>query len=235
MTDAETLTELNRMLPELANLEAGRGGLRSPSLTPGGGGDRTDKVPFGIHVDDPSEPAEARTAAGIMVWAMGWSSHFESWYGRSLGTPLLYLASISEQAARDYPDDWSTMMDEARTHHARAAARTGHAPQPDADRVCPSCGGAMTRDSGDHGLSETSQCRACGEIYQDDEIAGAVRRLTIRSTNQDVWVARDQVHDLYPSLDRRTLHAWVQRGHVRKNGNRYHLGDVNARARRLAA
>ena len=241
MHDTHLLTDLTHWLPELITLEQGRGGLRSPRAGRGGG-DTEARVPFGIIIDDPDEPADARTAAGIMLWAATWAEHWQTWYGRALGDSLTYLASIADQAMRAHPDEWEALSVELARHHARAAALTGHTDTIDEDRACPACGGTLTRQPTEHGLSDWRTCTDCDAWWPDGHIIDATRTHTLATTEAEVWVTREQACTLHPGLSRGLLRKWVHDGdvdtHPRDRG-RVNLAQVNTlyatRKHRLAA
>lgn len=238
MTEPNIFVTIAQRLPELDALHHDPSGLRSPSLAPSGGSPNRERVPFRLasRLDYPEDgPAGIRTSAGVRAWASFYALAIADERGeRVMATALGYLASVTDWASASYVG-WDDVLDEATQVLAYLDRVTGHSPQRDVERACPSCGGGLTRDAHDNGLTDVRTCTHCGEQYADEEIAGAVRRLTIRNTTTDTWVTHDQINDLYPTLDRRTLHAWVQRGHVRKEGKLYSLSDLNARARRLAA
>lgn len=234
MHDTHLLTDLTHWLPELIALEQGRGGLRSPRAGRGGG-DRGG-LPFGVVVDDPDEPADARTAAGIMLWATQWAECFEPWHGRSLGDSLTYLASIADQAMRAHPDDWEALSVELARHHARVAALTGHTDTIDEVRACPACGGALTRQPTEHGLSDWRTCTDCDAWWPDGDIIDATRTHTLATTSSEQYVPRSLALALHPGLKPDTLKKWVKRGCVDTDERgRVNLAQVNARARPLAA
>lgn len=240
MHDTHLLTDIHTWLPELITLEQARGGLRSPRSGRGGGGHRG--LPFGVVVDNPDEPADARTAAGIMLWATQWAECFEPWYGRSLGDSLTYLASIADQAASAHPDEWEALSVELARHHARVAALTGHTDTVDEDRACPACGGTLTRQPTERGLSDWRTCTDCDAWWPDGHIIDATRTHTLATTEAEVWVSREQACTLHPGLSRGLLRKWVHDGDVDthpRDRNRVNLAQVNTlyatRKHRLAA
>ena len=240
MHDTHLLTDIHTWLPELITLERARGGLRSPRSGRGGGDH--GGLPFGVVVDDPDEPADARTAAGIMLWAATWAEHWQTWYGRALGDSLTYLASIADQAASAHPDEWEALSVELARHHARAAALTGHTDTIDEDRACPACGGTLTRQPTEHGLSDWRTCTDCDAWWPDGHIIDATRTHTLATTEAEVWATREQACTLHPGLSRGLLRKWVHDGdvdtHPRDRG-RVNLAQVNTlyatRKHRLAA
>ncbi|WP_172121378.1 hypothetical protein [Actinomyces faecalis] len=234
MHDADRLTDLTRWLPELIDLEQGRGGPRSPR-TGRHAGDRA-ALPFGVTVDDPDEPADARTAAGIMLWAATWAEHWQTWYRRSLTDSLTYLASIADQAVRAHPEEWRSLSEELARHHARVAALTGHTDTIDEDHACPACGGVLTRQPTETGLSDWRTCRDCDAWWPDGHIIDATRTHTLTTTSAEVWVSREQACTLHPGLKPDTLKKWVKRGVVDTDQRgRVNLAQVNTRMRPLAA
>nr|WP_300338795.1 hypothetical protein [Actinomyces sp.] len=187
-------------------------------------------------MDDPDEPADARTAAGIMLWAATWAACFEPWYGRALADSLTYLATIADQAATAHPDEWSALSDELARHHARVAALTGHADTTDEDRACPACGHPLIRQPTEEGLSDWRACTGCDSWWPDGEVIDATRTHTLATTGAEVWVTRAQACAIHPGLRPDTLKKWVRRGHVSTDRRgRVNLAQVNTRARPLAA
>ena len=193
-------------------------------------------MPFGVVVDDPDEPADARTAAGIMLWAATWAEHWQTWYGRPLGDSLTYLATIADQAAIAHPDEWEALSEELTRHHARVAHLTGHTDTIDEDHACPACGGTLTRHPTEHGLSDWRTCTDCDSWWPDGEIIDATRTHTLTTTSAEQYVTRSMALTLHPDLKADTLKKWVKRGCVDTDERgRVNLAQVNARARPLAA
>lgn len=235
MRDADRLTDLHTWLPELITIEHARGGIRSPRASQGGGG-AEGRVPFGIVVDDPDEPADARTAAGIMLWAATWAEHWQTWYGRALGDSLTYLASIADQAAIAHPDEWEALSVELARHHARVAALTGHTDTIDEDHACPACGGTLTRHPTERGLSDWRTCTDCDAWWPDGHVIDATRTHTLATTDSEQYVPRSMALALHPGLKPDTLKKWVKRGVVDTDQRgRVNLGQINTRMRPLAA
>ncbi|WP_136314328.1 hypothetical protein [Actinomyces procaprae] len=234
-TPARMLTDLAQWLPLLRELEQGKGQPRSPQPNPSHATDAEGRVPFGIRVDNTDEPADARTAAGILLWAATWAEHWESWYGRALGGSLTYLASIADQAARQHPDDWQALTDELEPIHARVAAATGHTDQDDTQHRCPSCGGRLQQAATKRGLTDSRQCATCQSWWPDGEIIDATRHHTITTTSDaDVWVTRTEARNLHPGLRADLLRQWIHRGHIRTDHTgRLNLGDLNTRTKDL--
>lgn len=241
MTDpAQMLTDISRWLPLLGDAHAAILGLHTPRLAPATSASRRDTLPFHLastldQLDDGAPGA--RSERGILDVLRMWSDSIADLrHEPHPRSAILHLASTADWWQDDANfADAASLTDDITTLWTTLAKVTGHTDQTDSQRRCPSCGGTLTRTPSTHGLSDHTRCTHCAEEYQDDQIADAVRRHTIVSvTGGEHWVSRQQVADLYPRLDRRTLHTWVTRGHVRKNGTRYHLGDLNARARRLS-
>lgn len=234
MRDADRLTDLHTWLPELIIIEHARGGLRSPRSGRHGGDHAA--LPFGVTIDDPDEPADARTAAGIMLWAATWAEHWQTWYGRALGDSLTYLASIADQAASAHPDEWEALSVELARHHARVAALTGHTDTIDEDRACPACGGALTRQPTERGLSDWRTCTDCDSWWPDGHVIDATRTHTLATTSAEQYVPRSMALTLHPDLKPNTLTQWVRRGIINTDRHgRVNLAQVNTRMRPLAA
>lgn len=238
MTDASTFLTIAARLPELDAAQQAATGLRSPRITSGGGGDTTDRLPFGLaaRIDDPNAgPDGARTVGAILAWSAGWALTIADLRGeRPHATALAYLATTADWAASQY-GDWESLAEEADAILTRLNRITGHTPQTEPLVRCPSCGGTLERDATDHGLSDTMACRSCGETYTDDGHANAVRRVKIKtSTADDVWITREQALTINPSLKPDTLKKWIKRGHVTRNGKLLKLSDINARTHRTA-
>ncbi|WP_172121038.1 hypothetical protein [Actinomyces faecalis] len=132
---------------------------------------------------------------------------------------LTYLASIADQAVRAHPEEWRLLSEELARHHARVAALTGHTDTIDEDHACPACGGVLTRQPTETGLSDWRTCRDCDAWWPDGQIIDATR--TLAATDAEVWVSREQACALHPGLKADTLKKWVKRGII----------DTDARAR----
>lgn len=233
MTDPNIFVTIAQRLPELDALHADPSGLRSPSLAPAGGSPNRERLPWGIgqRIDDPDDgPTGARSSSGIRAWAGHWALTIaDDRHERTHTTALAYLATVTEWAEHAWPG-WDDVIEEARQVLAYLDRVTGHSPQREQTTRCPSCGSSLTRDAEDHGLTDSLSCVHCGEVYQDEEIAGAVRRLTIRNTTTDTWVTREQARELHPRITANLLRQWIHDGAVATRGRDVNLADVNRRA-----
>jgi len=232
--DTHLLTDIHTWLPELITLERARGGLRSPRSGRGGGDH--GGLPFGVVVDDPDEPADARTAAGIMLWAATWAEHWQTWV-RESPRRLSHLPGVHRRPGRErHPDEWEALSVELARHHARVAALTGHADITDEDRACPACGGTLTRQPTEHGLSDWRTCTDCDAWWPDGHIIDATRTHTLATTDSEQYVPRSLALALHPGLKPNTLTQWVKRGVIDTDQRgRVNLGQINTRMRPLAA
>lgn len=238
MNDTHLLLDLDRMLPELRDTEEAGTRPRSPNIAPTStSGRRDDRLPYGLdrlHGDNPDEPADNRTAAGILLWAAQWVTAFEGWYGRAYGGALPYLAHIAPTATTGHPDEWSALMDEARPIWARTARTCGYLTTPAG--TC-WCGNTLYREPTDAGLTDYMVCDGPGEHWYPDaaRFAQEFRQQARTITTPGTMLTHDQLRQVWPDLDRRTLHSWGTRGHVTKQGagdtTRYDLAHVNQRMR----
>lgn len=239
MRDADLLRSIDQMLPELATTERAATGLRSPRpTTHPGAPTTTTHLPFGLdrtHSDDPDEPADSRSTAGILLWAAQWATAFELWYGKALDGALPYLATIAPTAATGHPDEWAALMDEARPIWTRTARTCGHLPEPAGDCWC---GHTLYREPTRRGLTDHMVCDGPAEHWYADpgHYAAEYQRNARLITTPGRMLTLPQLRTVWPTLDRRTLHSWVARGHVTKHGagdtTRYDLAHVNARMQR---
>lgn len=240
MHDSQTLADIHAWLPELIALERARGGLRSPRAGRGGG-DSEARVPFGIIIDDPTNPATATTADGIMAWATAWAEGVYADRAKpTIGPaekpdadPLAYLTHLARWGAAHFLA-WDDLIEEATTIRARVARRTGHAPM----RVgwC-TCGGGLWRQDTPRGFSDWMVCDGPAEhFFKDDAHYRAWYLAAMRGvTNEGHMLRGRQILMIWPVLDRRTLESWARRGKVaRDSAGRYDLATVNTQAHLLA-
>lgn len=222
--------DINRLLPELAALEPSQVGPRSPrSGTPT---TDTARLPFGIVIDDPDEPADATTVAGILYWALQWAEGITGARLRPrIALDVLHV-EVGKEGGNGHPDA-DLILEEAQRVYARAARRTGRAPAKTGHCWC---GGTLWRETSNVGLTDWMVCDGPSEHwYADaDDWARACRERAREVREEGVyWVRRAALRVIWPDLDRRTLHSWVERGHVTTRGDTYDLAQVNARAARL--
>lgn len=223
------------LLPELADLEHSQAGPRSPRS--GRPTTDTSRLPFGIAIDDPDEPADALTVAGINRWTWQWAHALRQARHDPADvftylSPHDYLTHNTEWAQSQWAD-WECVLDEAQRIHARLARRTGHAPI--RYGWC-SCGGSVWQEATDSGLTDWMVCDGPAEhFYRDATHYAATQLWMARAVTEPgrYWVRMAAIKTIWPSLDRRTLHSWVERGHVTKRSNTYDLAQINARAARL--
>ena len=239
MTDAELFTTIQARLPLLTDHQDGHGGLRSPRLASGHGGDTEGRVPFGIAqvTDSPDDgPDGARTPAGILAWAASWALSIADTRGERVNHPALtYLATVSEWAAGEW-GDWESVTDEARTILSRLDRITGHADTTDPDHACPACGGQLTQATTDCGLTDWRTCTTCDAWYPDGDIIDATRHHTIvTTTDGQHWITRDQARALHSNVPAATIRKWIERGHINTNGARISLSDLNRMTARRTA
>lgn len=236
MSDSRRLLDLHTWLPTLITHHNTQTSLHSPrpippTHTPNAG------LPHGITIDNPDEPADSTTPAGIMLWAATWAEHFQHHYGRNLDDSLTYLATIAKTAASAHADEWDCLSTELHAIHTRTAATLGYEDMADADHACPACGGTLQQHPSISGLSDYRTCTTCDTFWPDPETIDATRHHTITTNTQaPVYCTRSQALALHPTLKPDTLKKWVQRGHVTtdKRG-RVNLADINGRMQKAAA
>lgn len=245
MTNPSIFHRIAALLPELAALEHSHAGPRSPrSGTPT---TDTARLPFGIVIDDPDEPADATTVDGILYWAILWCSgvcavvpddapkgRFTNSHGKLVAVnddPLDYLHTRQEliqHACLFWPD----LLEEAQIIYARAARRTGHG---QARYGWCSCGGSVWQEYTEDGLSDWMVCDGPAEHWFRDAAHYAdVQRGMARAVTQvgRYWVTRRAVRTIWPWLKPNTLTQWVKRGHVTASAGRYDLAQINKRMAR---
>lgn len=216
--------DIDHLLPELADLEHSQAGPRSPRSGSPAGTD-TSRLPFGIIIDDPDEPADALTVDGIQAWALLWARTFTSCAQPATALDILHVAFCQQDGA-GHPDG-DLILEEAHRVHARLARRTGHAP---ATAGHCWCGGTLWRETSNVGLTDWMVCDGPGEHWYADaqDWARACHERAREVREEGVyWVRRAALRVIWPGLDRRTLHSWVQRGHVTVSGGCYDLAQVN--------
>lgn len=225
---AQQLTDLARWLPELISHEQARTDLSSP--THGRAQGAGDALPFRLTIDNPDEPADSRTAAGIMLWAATWAEHFQTIYGRNLNDSLTYLATIAETAASAHADEWDCLSSELHAVHTRTATTLGYEDMADVDHACPACGGTLQQHPSTSGLSDYRTCNSCDTFWPDPETIDATRHHTITTTTAPIYCTRSQALTLHPRLEAATLRQWISRGHVSTDSRgRVNLAELNAR------
>lgn len=238
MKDTQLLLHLAHLIEELTTIEHTHTNLHSPKPTTHTTQHNTNHLPFGLdrtHSDNPDNPADNKTAAGILLWATQWTQHFETWYGRNLNAALPYLAQIAPTAAQGHPDDWNELMNEARPIWTRTARTCGYLPEPAGQCWC---GATLFRDPTDHGLTDHMVCDGPAEHWYADHqhYTTEYQRNARLITTPGRMLTTHQIHTIWPTLDRRTLHSWATRGHVTKDqAGRYDLAQVNTRMQNMAA
>lgn len=235
MTDTRRLLDLHAWLPTLITHHNTRTSLHSPRPTPPTHTPNTG-LPYGITIDNPDEPADSTTPAGIMLWAATWAQHFQTIYGRNLGDSLTYLATIAETAASAHADDWDCLSSELAAIHTRTAATLGYTDTTDPDHACPACGSTIQQHPGENGLSDYRTCNSCDTFWPNPESIDATRHHTITTTQAPVYCTRTQALTIHPDLKADTLKKWITRGHVTTDQRgRVNLADVNGRMQKAAA
>lgn len=221
----QVLLGIEALLPELEELERGACGPRS--VQGQGRGCSVDRLPFGICVDDPDEPADATTAAGVRQWARVWVKLLNGKSVPDVVGPvafLAYLYGLTPSAMW-----WDDIKAEAEGIYRRIARRTGHA---DVRVGRCMCGGVVYRRATERGLSDWMVCDGPGEHWFKDEDAYATaQRAKARAIVESgrYWVSAEQVRVIWPQMDRRLLQKWASRGLVARRGALYDLGQINAR------
>lgn len=236
MTDAvQMLKDLNAWLLELAALERSCPGPHSP--LPGSRSTDAGRLPFGIVIDDPDEPADATTSAGVTRWLWFWAHALRQHRHEprdvfDFVSPETYMAANAEWAEREWPE-WPSFVDELNQHHARLARRLGYADAPAGHCWC---GGTLWRQAEDIGLTDWMICDGPSEHwYADaDDWARACRDRAREITEEGrYWVRRAALETIWPGLKPDTLKKWAERGHVDRRGRLYDLAQVNLRMRPL--
>lgn len=236
MTQPSIFQAIAGLLPELEELERQPGSPRSPrSGTPAG--TDTSRLPFGIVIDDPDEPADATTVTGIKAWAAQWVRAIVGVTIQPRGIMASAQYSLSILHARvacadEPPPDADAIIEEAEAIYARLAHRTGHAPE--RYGWC-TCGGSVWRQDTRAGYSDWLVCDGPAEHWFRDERAYvAAQRGMARAVTQvgRYWVTKGALHAIWPGLKPDTLKKWVKRGHIDVSAGCYDLAQVN---RRMAA
>lgn len=237
MTHTRVFRDIAGLLPELATLEHGQAGPRSPRS----GRPTTDtaRLPFGIVIDDPDEPADATTVAGIQAWATQWAQAIVGVTIQPRGIMASAQYSLSILHARvacadEPPPDADAIIEEAEAIYARLARRTGHAPE--RYGWC-TCGGSVWRQDTRAGYSDWLVCDGpAAHFFRDEHAYAAAQRGMARGVTEvgRYWVTRGALHAIWPGLKMNTLTQWAKRGHVTASGGCYDLAQVNKRMAAMA-
>lgn len=124
----------------------------------------------------------------------------------STGSPIADLQRDMPWAAEHYPDA-DAVLDEIHRIHHHIARLTEHAPM--LVGTC-ECGGRIYRYPTRRGLTDQSWCNICDRLYLAQGEAARTRLLHVASL--DVYVTRQDLKTIWPTLTDNRLDLWVHRG-----------------------
>jgi hypothetical protein len=144
----------------------------------------------------------------------------------STGSPIADLQRDMPWAAEYYPDV-DAVLDEIHRIHHHIARLTGHAPT--LVGTC-ECGGRIYRYPTRRGLTDQSWCNLCDRLYLTQGEAAKTRLQHV--TNLDVYVTRQDLKTIWPTLTDNQIDLWAHRGVIEPRAGRpktYPLAVVNTR------
>lgn len=228
------LAELNIWLPQLHDLETT---TTNPHTTPNGHANTNnpERLPFGLdnRVDSLDKgPHGVRTEQGARTIIQQWANSIAPTLGHHtpITSPIYYLHKTASDAA--LLPTWDTMTSEISHLRDWAAQLTGHADT--TIGTCPRDGGNITTTPTDSGIPEYGTCNTCDHWYADHKAIERERERVNRErittiTGENAYVTLETVLRNHPTLERKTLNQWVQRGHVNKNQHGYQIAPINLR------
>lgn len=215
-------------------------------------------LPFGLdQVIDTATGDGAQgvtTPEGIDAWLRFWNPRMCSWTNTAPTfreqPGAFFLQQLQENpvfTTVDYwgtddngnPDNygqqclnaWDEFCEELQTLHRKIARTTGNAPHKRG--LCPKCKtGTMQQQPGPKGFNEVATCSnpTCSTTvdYSREETVASFRAVLRDPDLTDTWLTVDELRAVWPNLRLSTLRSWVRRQQVRKQGDAYNLGDINA-------
>ncbi|WP_141757341.1 hypothetical protein [Actinomyces sp. HMSC065F12] len=223
------LSEIAQWLPLLTTRSTIVYGVRSARVMPARCA-RHDGLPFGLdHRIDQTDDGwpGIRTHVGALEILASYARAIASERGTYTTTsPIADLQRDIPWAAEHY-EDVDAVLDEIHRIHYHIARLTGHAPT--LVGTC-ECGGRIYRYPTRRGLTDQSWCNTCDRLYLTQ--GEAVRTRLQHVTSLDVYVTRQDLKTIWPTLTDNQIDLWVHRGIVEPRDGRpkvYPLAVVNTR------
>lgn len=225
------LAELNIWLP-LLDAQA-RPSLRAPHYEPTRYAG-TKGLPFNLEktLDNTDDgPGGVRTSHGLLEILQSWANQFAKERNETHPLhPIPYLHTLTPWATQ-HPD-WEAYADTITSLRDHVAQLIGYADQQIG--TCPRCNGRIMSTPDRDGLPEWGTCTTCDYWYADQNAITLERDRLITqqlktSNDPTLYVPLTTIKQLYPTLQRKTLNQWVQRGHVKHAQHGYQLAPINSR------
>ncbi|MDU5116338.1 MAG: hypothetical protein E6244_10020 [Actinomyces sp.] len=204
-------------------------GVRSARVTPARCA-RHNGLPFGLdHRIDQTDDGwpGIRTHVGALKILSSYATLIAGERGtHSTGSPIADLQRDMPWAAEHYPDA-DAVLDEIHRIHHHIARLTEHAPM--LVGTC-ECGGRIYRYPTKRGLTDQSWCNICDRLYLTQGEAAWTRLLHVASL--DVYVTRQDLKTIWPTLTDNRFDLWVHRGVIEPRAGKpktYPLVVVNTR------
>lgn len=223
------LSDIAQWLPLLTRQSTIVYGARSARITPARCA-RHNGLPFGLdHRIDQTDDGwpGIRTHVGALEILASYARAIASERGtHTTNSPIADLQRDIPWAAEYYPDV-DAVLDEIHRIHHHIARLTGHAPT--LVGTC-ECGGRIYRYPTRRGLTDQSWCNTCDRLYLTQGEAARTRLQHV--TSLDVYVTRQDLKTIWPTLTDGRLDMWTQRGIIEARAGRpktYPLALVNTR------
>lgn len=227
------LSDIAAWLPLLTARSTIVYGVRSARVTPSRCG-RHDGLPFGLdHRIDQTDDGwpGIRTHVGTLEIIASYAAAIASERGtHTTNSPIADLQRDIPWAADHYADV-DAVLTEIHMIHNHVARLTGHAPT--LVGTC-ECGGRIYRYPTRRGLTDQSWCSTCDRLYLTQGDAARVRLQCV--TDLDVYVTRQDLKTIWPTLTDNQVDLWVHRGVIEPRAGRpktYPLAAVNTRMKTI--
>lgn len=191
---------------------------------------RHDNLPFGLdHRIDQTDNGYPgiRTHVGALEILASYATLIANERGtHATASPIADLQRDIPWAVDHYPNV-DAVLDEIHRIHHHIARLTGHAPT--LVGTC-ECGGRIYRYPTRRGLTDQSWCNTCDRLYLTQEEVARTRLQHV--TNLDVYVSRQDLKTIWPSLTDGRIDMWTQRGIIKPRAGKpktYPLAIINTR------
>ena len=206
---------------------------------------RASRIGDGVHVRMSHAPMPGGLERAIDTWDLNGALGIHTQVGvrqalgpwvdemRGMGGPRFPIGPVAYLVTNL---DWArTHMDTQQWAYMAADVhavweRVQHLVCPPVERAgtCPECGARIEWVMGSKGRVNMPICPAGHTIRN----LTAQQLQRIRNADQQdapAYATITEIHTLWPSIKAGTLSAWVKRGHVRKEGDRYCINDIAQR------